>query len=177
MGNDNVNFREHAKILSIPLFNGFKKVEPDNEQTVFLTNNNHGVMYQVTSDGKMNEKEKINVRIKFVIERTLRYMKEQGFEAGDDTFFYYQDFDSDDFGFKIYIQDIIMPNNKKVIRSFNAFFIEPQYKDFYQVVMSVGPFDYPTETLKVGEMDLDEDPITKNVMVLFEELLKNIKYK
>jgi len=64
----------------------------------------------------------------------------------------------------------------KVIRSINAFFIEPRNKNFYQVVMSVGPYKYPTSSLKVGEIDLENDAITKNIMILFEELLANIKY-
>lgn len=173
--NTNV-YREHAKILSIPLFNGFKQVEVDSPQTVFITNNNHGIMYQVISDGKMNEKEKISVRINGFVDKTLRYMKQQGFEYDDEKFFYYKDFDSDNFGFKIYIQDIVMPEINKVIRSFNAFFIEPEYKDFYQVTMSVGAYPYPTEKLKIGEVDLENDPITKNVLDLFEKLLSNIKY-
>lgn len=174
---DNYEYKKHAEVLNIPLFDGFKRVDAENEQSIFVSSNNHGIMYQVVSDGKMNEKEKINVRINMLIERTLRYMKSQGFKAGDDTFFYYKDFDSDDFGFKIYIQDIIMPESNKVIRSFNAFFIESEYRDFYQVTMSVGPYDYPPKILKIGEANLEEDEITKNVMTFFEELLKNIKYK
>ena len=172
-----MNFKEHAKILNIPLYNGFEKIEDDNPQTVFITSSNNGIMYQVVSDGKMNEKETINVRINFTIEKTLKFMKDQGFEVDDSTYFYYKDFDSDNFGYKIYIQDIIIPSINKVLRNFNAFFIEPKFKDFYQVSMSVGPFNYPTQQLKCGVVDLENDSITKNVYQLFEYLLTDICYK
>jgi len=173
---ENVDYKELAKVLDIPLFTGFEKVEAEDKHTVFMTSNNHGIMYQVICDGKMNEKETISVRINMFIEKTLRFMKSQGFETDENTFMHYKDYEDYDFGFKCYFQDIIMSQVGKVIRSINAFFIEPRNKNFYQVVMSVGPYKYPTSSLKVGEIDLENDAITKNIMILFEELLANIKY-
>lgn len=74
---------------------------------------------------------------------------------------------------------MIIPTNegKKIIRTINAFFVEPKMHDFYQFSLSIGPYDMSTETLKPGVFDLENDKITLTLSNYMKELLDNLKYK
>ena len=68
-------------------------------------------------------------------------------------------------------------NDKKIIRSFNAYFVEPKMKDFYQFGISAWPFTMPTEKLKMGEINLSDDQVTITLESMLIKLLNELKYK
>ena len=99
--------------------------------------------------------------------------------------FYYKDYKNDQgFEFKIYIQDTISNNNdgrQQVSRAAVAYFLEntasPENPDFYQITLGyAGSFPMPTEKLKLGEVDPD-DEVTTALLNPFYDILKGVKYK
>ena len=66
---------------------------------------------------------------------------------------------------------------EKFIRQLNAFFHEPKFNDFYQVSLSVGPFLMPSEIVKIGEVDLENDRLTASLNNMFNVILENLKYR
>ena len=66
---------------------------------------------------------------------------------------------------------------EKLIRQFNAFFYEPKFNDFYQLSLSAGPFIMPTQIIKIGEVDLENDRLTASLNNMFNVILENLKYR
>ena len=135
-------------------------------------------MEQLTSDGYIKDEE-FEERIRLVIHNTKQYMKNNGCENVDNSFIYYKDYNNGIFNFKLYIQDLIInvQNQKKVIRNFIAYFLEPKLHDFYQLTLGAGPFNMPTELLKPGIIDLENDQITISLNNAMNLILNNLKYK
>jgi len=171
------NYRLHAEQLFIPILNDFEVINDNNPQTILLATGN-GFTEQLVSDGYIEDCD-FEQRIDLVIKNTKEFMKQSGCENVENSFIFYKDYNNNVFNFKIYIQDLIIPmeNTKKVIRQFNSYFIEPKMHDFYQFSLGVGPFDMPTEQLKIGVIDLQNDTITQTLDNLTKLLLDNLKYK
>ena len=169
-----MNYRLHAEKLNIPILNGFQVQNDQNPQTILLASKD-GFMEQLVSDGYIADGE-FEQRIDLVIKNTIEGMKNSGMDV---NFIYYKDYNNNTFNFKLYVQDMIinMPSEQKVIRSFNAFFVEPRMHDFYQLSISVGPFDMPTNQLKLGTIDLSQDQITILLDNLMKTLLDNLTYR
>lgn len=172
-----MNYKLHAEQLNIPLVNGFQVGNNDNPQTILLASGN-GFIEQLTSDGFIQDGDFEN-RINLVIDNTKQFLKKNSCENVDNSFIYYKDYSNGVFNFKLYVQDIIISvqNEKKVIRTLNAYFVEPKMHDFYQMSLSVGPFTMPTEQLKIGTIDLQNDQITISLDNLMKNILDNLKYK
>ncbi len=172
-----MNYRMHAEQLFIPILNDFQVENDNNPQTILLASG-HGFMEQLTSDGHIDEGQ-FEQRIDLVIKNTKEFMKNNNCENVDNSFIYYKDYNNGVFDFKLYIQDMIIPvqNEKKVIRNFIAYFVEPKMHDFYQFSLGAGPFTIPTEQLKIGIIDLQNDQVTISLDNLMKTLLDNLKYK
>ena len=172
-----MNYRMHAEQLFIPILNDFQVENDNNPQTILLASG-HGFTEQLTSDGYIGEGE-FEQRIDLVIKNTKDFMKANNCENVDNSFIYYKDYNNGIFNFKLYVQDIIIPvqNEKKVIRNFIAYFVEPKMHDFYQLSLGAGPFSMPTELLKTGIIDLQNDKVTISLDNLMKNLLDNLKYK
>lgn len=172
-----MNYRLHAEQLFIPVLNDFQVQDDNNPQTVLLASG-HGFIEQLTSDGHIEDAE-FDERINLVIAKTKKFMKNNGMENVDNSFIPYKDYNNGVFDFKLYVQDMIIPvqGEKKVIRNFLAFFVEPKMHDFYQLSLGVGPFTIPTEQLKTGVIDLENDQVTISLNNLMKTLLDNLKYK
>ncbi len=172
-----MNYRLHAEQLSIPVLNDFQVENDNNPQTILLASG-HGFTEQLVSDGYIDDGA-FEQRIELVINNTKQFMKNNGCENVDNSFIYYKDYNNGVFNFKIYVSDMIIPVNheKRIIRQFNAYFVEPKMHDFYQLSLSAGPFTLPTEQLKVGIIDLQNDQITVSLDNLMKTLLDNLKYK
>lgn len=172
-----MNYRMHAEQLFVPILNDFQVENDNNPQTIFLASG-HGFMEQLTSDGYIDEGQ-FEQRIDLVIRNTIEFMKSNNCENVDNSFIYYKDYNNGVFDFKLYIQDMIIPvqNEKKVIRNFIAYFVEPKMHDFYQFSLGAGPFTMPTEQLKIGIIDLQNDQVTISLDNLMKTLLDNLKYK
>ena len=113
------------------------------------------------------------------IEQTKTIMKTTKCENVDQSFLFYQDYDSALFHFKLYFQDTIMPvgDGKKAARTLIAYFVEPKMHDFYQFSLSIGPFPFPNDEFVLGKIDLENDLVTKQLTELMKLLLDNLSYK
>lgn len=172
-----MNYRMHAEQLFVPILNDFQVENDNNPQTILLASG-HGFVEQLTSDGHIDDGQ-FEQRIDLVIKNTKEFMKNNNCENVDNSFIFYKEYNSGVFDFKLYIQDMIIPvqNEKKVIRNFIAYFVEPKMHDFYQFSLSAGPFTMPTEQLKIGIIDLQNDQVTISLDNLMKTLLDNLKYK
>lgn len=172
-----MNYRMHAEQLFVPILNDFQVENDNNPQTILLASG-HGFVEQLTSDGHIDDGQ-FEQRIDLVIKNTKEFMKNNNCENVDNSFIFYKEYNNGVFDFKLYIQDMIIPvqNEKKVIRNFIAYFVEPKMHDFYQFSLSAGPFTMPTEQLKIGIIDLQNDQVTISLDNLMKTLLDNLKYK
>lgn len=171
-----LNYRTHAEQLFIPVLDGFQIIADENPQTV-LHAEGHGFTEQLTSDGSL-ETDTFESRIDLTINATKQYLKANGCEKAEESFIYYKDYNNGTFTFKIYVCDIIIPREQKqVIRQFCAYFVEPKMNDFYQLSLSAGPFNMPTEQLKPGIIDLENDLVTQSLDNVLKVILDNLKYK
>lgn len=173
------NLKMHANILSVPVMNGLNLENVESlPQSIFIADG-HGFMEQLTSDGQMSPGETFEDRINLVIKNTIKFMKQQNVEDPETNFFFYKEYKNEhNFTFKIYVQDMILENNgKKVIRQLSAFFIEPRFNDFYQLSLGTGPFTWPTQMLKIGKVDIENDEVTKNLVRILDSILSGVNYK
>lgn len=170
---NNYDYKSHAKQLSIPILNGFKLENNLDKQTILFAQGN-GYIEQLVSDGHI-ENNDFEKRIDLVINNTKNFMKANNCENVENSFKFYKDYTNGIFNFKIYICDLIIQG--KVLRQFISYFVEPKLQDFYQLTVSVGPFDFPTNQIKIDQIDLNNDPTTKSLDILNTLLLNNLKYK
>lgn len=172
-----MNYREHAKQLFIPVLKDFQIKQDNNPQTIVLAAGN-GFVEQLVSDGHI-EDDQFGQRIELVISNTKNFMKKSGCENVDESFIYHKDYNNGVFDFKLYACDIIIPVNgeKKATRQLIAYFVEPKMHDFYQLNLSAGPFAMPTEQLKLGVIDLQNDKITALLDNMMKTIMDNLKYK
>lgn len=172
-----MNYRLHAEQLFVPILNDFQ-VEIDNNPQTILLASGHGFTEQLTSDGYINDGE-FKQRIELVINNTKQFMKNSGCENVDNSFIYHKNYNNGVFEFELYVCDMIIPvgMEKKIIRQFNAYFVEPKMHDFYQLSLSAGPFTMPTEMLRAGTIDLNNDNVTISLDNLMKTLMDNLKYK
>ena len=74
----------------------------------------------------------------------------------------------------------ILKNDKNqtfLLRMAKAFFLEPKYNIVYRFSITVGPFLYPTDQVKIGKVDLKRDNVTKTLLTMFEDALMQITYR
>lgn len=173
-----LNFRLHAEQLSIPLINNFKIEQVQDPQIVFSATDGMFVE-QLVSDGSMNTNEKFEQRIDLVVKNTLNFMKGYSDLNNENNLFFYKDYSNGFFNYKIYVQDFIVnvQGTTKVIRQFNAYFIEPEFNDFYQLTIASPALQMPTEILKLGVVDINNDQITQSLDNLLKLVMDNLKYK
>lgn len=177
-----MNFGLHARQLDIPLLKNFKIEEVNEPQIVFVATDG---MYteQLVSDGSMKPNETFEQRINLVVKNTTEFMSKyspaNNPANSENKLFYYKDYSNGVFNYKIYVLDVIIEvnNTTKVIRQFNAYFIEPKFNDFYQLTISAPALSMPTEVLKLGVVDLDTDEITQCLNNLLTLAMDNLKYK
>lgn len=172
-----MNYRQHAEQLSIPILEGFQMQETDNLPTVLFAQNNNYIE-QIVSDGHL-EGDSFDDRINSVIEKTKNLMKVNGCENTDNSFYYYKDYSNGVFNFKLYMCDIIRSkgNEKIILKQLNAFFVEPNMNDFYQISIMGGPFNYPSNETKIGVIDLENDNVVKIIDSYMNAVMNQLKYK
>ena len=172
-----MNLKLHAEQLNIPIVSGFQIVNDNNPQTIVMASKG-AYTEQLTSDGYIADGD-FEKRINLVIENTKKFMKANNCENIDDSFIYYKDYSNGTFNYKLYFEDIIIPVQveRKIIRMIIAYFVEPRMHDFYQMSLSVGPFGMPTEILKPGVIDIENDKVTWALDKIMKDILDNLKYK
>lgn len=174
----------NASILAVPIINDAMIVEQNNRQTILIAQSRI-FMEQLVADGAFSEGETFEDRVNLVVNNTINGLKSQGFANADKNYFYYKDYSNSLFKFKIYVQDMIfnVPDNveqklvTKVMRSINAFFVEPKKNQFYQLSLNSMPFNMPTEHLKVGKVDLENDKITSIMLDTLYAIMDGIEYR
>lgn len=173
-----LNLRLHAEQLFIPLINNFKIEQVQDPQIVFSATDGMFVE-QLVSDGSMNTNETFEQRIDLVVKNTLNFMKGYSELNNENNLFFYKDYSNGIFNYKIYVQDFIVnfQDTTKVIRQFNAYFIEPEFNDFYQLTIASPALQMPTEILKLGVVDINNDQITQSLDNLLKLVMDNLKYK
>lgn len=172
-----MNYKLHAEKLRVPVINGLQVKDAGNPQTILLASGN-SFTEQLVSDGYIQDGD-FEKRIELVISNTKQFMRQNNCENVDISFIYYKDYSNGIFNYKLYFQDIIMPVNgeKKATRLLTAYFVEPKMHDFYQLSLSAGPFTMPTEYLKVGVIDLQNDEMTALLDNMMKMILDNLKYR
>ena len=180
----------NASILAVPIISDAMIVEQNNRQTIFIAQSRI-FMEQLVADGAFSENESFEDRVNLVVNNTINGLKSQGFANADKNYFYYKDYSNSLFKFKIYVQDMIFPafekveengeiyekSTTKVMRSINAFFVEPKKNQFYQLSLNSMPFNMPTEHLKVGKVDLENDKITSIMLDTLYAIMDGIEYR
>lgn len=170
-----INYKLHAEQLDIPILEGFQIEEIDNPRTILFAIGKEYIE-QITSDGFVGKGE-FEERINYIIDCTKVFMRDNKCENVDDSFTFYEDYNNGIFDFKLYFQDMIIPlvNEIRIVRSLNAFFIEPKMKDFYQVTLSASPIVLSTNEPK--KIDSEYDKVSSNLDILMKKILSNLKYK
>ena len=148
-----MNLKMHARKLDIKVPNQMAISYPDDTQTIFIGQAGP-IVEQLVADGPINN-QTIEQRIEIVISTTNNFLQMQNISS---NFKFYEDYKTNLFDFKVYVQD--MDIGPRLSRSFNAYFIEPTFKDFYQFSVSV-ILDKPVTKLKIDRIDVENDPITK----------------
>lgn len=173
-----MNFRLHAEQLDIPVINNYK-VEIAQDPPIVFSATDGMFVEQLVSDGPMMQNETFEQRIDLVVKNTTNFMKSYSPLNNEKSLFYYKDCSNGIFNYKIYVQDFIIEvdNITKVIRQFNAYFIEPKFNDFYQLTISSPAIEMPTKLLKLGVVDITTDQITQTIDNLTNFVLHNLKYK
>ena len=172
-----MNYRKHAEQLSVPVLKGFERKDDGNPLTILLAEG-YGFTEQLTSDGHI-ESDQFEQHVDLAINNTKQFMLNNGCENVDGSFIYYKDYKSETFQFKLYFCDMIaqVGGERKIIRQLIAYFFEPKMRDFYQLTLSVGPFAMPTEKLKPGIIDLQDDQVTATLDKMMTTLMDNIQYR
>ena len=151
----------HKATLKIPILKGYEIDEKQKQALMVAKAKDHSVE-QYLEDGKLNENETVQDRIKKVITEAEQEMQKMGLKESKITFL--EEFKSDILQFYLYLQDNITEN--KQIRQINAYFIEPESKYFYQITLATPPM------LKTDINDI----VTNNILTKIKFILKNIQY-
>ena len=175
----NLNNRVEAGIINIPILEGFDIIENVTEPNIiFAAISENRYIEQLIVGDTLKENETLEDKVKETIKISEEYMEKQDLEYAQDNFIHLRDYNNN-FKFKVYIQDYIFKDSseRRAIRQINAYFIEPEYNKFYQLSISTGPIGIPTKMLKMGKIDLQNDLITRELVLMMETLITNIKYK
>ena len=171
------NYQEHSVQLMIPLLRGLNVKEVDGSPQVIMFAEGEGYCEQLVSDGYIDS-DKYESSIEETIKSAKDFMKDIECFDVDSSFIYYKDYNNGIFSFKIYVQDVIFEDEgKKIIRQMNAYFYEPNMSDFYQFSLSTGPYDFDNSKIKTGVIDLENNPITKELEKKMMNLLSCLKYQ
>lgn len=176
-----LNLRQHAEILLIPVLKDFNVIDSANPQSILIARStDNAFLEQVIADGPLMDGETFEDRIQLVIDRLQLFLQNDPNNCEESNCFYYKDYQTKDFEYKIYVQDFVIKREdgqKLITRMANAFFVEPRFNDFYQISLAVGPFNFSTDVLKLGEVDCENDAISNALMTMFEIILDLTKYR
>lgn len=170
------NYRKHAEQLAVPVLTNSEIIGSKDPHVVMFAVKDNVFIEQLISDGHIEDGQ-FEQRIELAINNEKRLMKEENVDL---NFMYYKDYDNGVFKFKLYVCDMIKSDGdgkKGITRIFYAYFVEPRLHDFYALTVSAGVFPMPTEQLKPGTIDLQNDKITISLDNLMKMLMDNLKYK
>ena len=174
---DLINIEMHSKQLEVPIIEGLKIYESVHPKLI-LTAGNDNIIQQFSGDGTLKVGESFDSRIHKVNNDVINFIKSQGV-GFDCSISFFEEYKTDVFHFKIYLQDALINQDGKIrlIRQFSAFFIEPNFNDFYQLSVSCPPINYPHENIEIGKAYIENDMISKYLYNELKFLLDTIKYR
>jgi len=185
------NIRTHASRIKVPRPEGFEPQSVSNDPHEIFIYTRPPFMLQLVGDGliyTIQKGETFDDRMQKVIAAMKQFMsKQDGMVEPDKYFLPYKEIaNPQGVQFKTFIQDMIFSQGeqKKFVRSAVAFFADsnpphmgqpgsPVNPDFYQLVLSAGPFNYPSEQIILGEIN-SEDKATTSLLQTFENILNGI---
>ncbi len=173
-----MNYQIHAKQLYFPILDGFKVQEEKNPQ-ILLTATNGEYIEMFTADGALGPNETFEQRIQLVNKNVMEFLKKQSPFPNENKLFYYEDATNGIFNYKVYVEDMCfeVDGKKKGIRQFIAYFLEPRFQDFYQLTVSTSAIELPNDGFKMGEVDFENDSITKALYDMLKEIMDKLRYQ
>lgn len=156
-----LNERSYLQGVKVPLLDGFKLV--NNPNSIFTAVNEKYYVEQFLTDGII--KESFEEHIEKVIADTKKTMKESKLEDVDDSINFLEDYKTDYFDFKVYIQDI--KARERIIRQFNLYFMDKDTNAFIEVTVCSPPYD-------MKDIDFVKGELTKNMTNSMHELMDHI---
>lgn len=160
-----LNKNEYLSHVKVPILDGFEIVP--NEGTLFTAISKEKYIEQFLSEGVLFETQSFEDRVQAVINTTKKSMTDNQMEDVEENLRFFKDLETDDFHFKIYIQDNVC--NHRIMRQLNAYFVDTDTKGFFEVTLCTCAYK-----LKEEKNVLDGD-VTNNLIRTFDELLKHIK--
>lgn len=172
-----LNNKLEASIMNVPVLEGFNIMKSTtSENVIFAAISENHYIEQLIADAYLKEDETLDSKIEESIKITEEYMAKAKLTQSDKNFIFLKEFNAT-FKFKVYIQDYMINNpTPRAIRQINAYFVEPHYNKFYQLSLSTGPIVLPSEVYKPGNIDLESDSITKELVEMMDIIISNIKY-
>ena len=176
-----LNSISNAERLSIPVLDGFDitREEQPYSNVVFLAQKDN-MIEQFIVDGSLEDEETITQRIEKVVEAIRDKTDKNPLYEKENYIYNYRTYKNDLFDFYIYVQDIIIgtKKNKQFIRQLNAYFIEPEEKEFCQVSVASGPYIPSDDNPLISEIkELSSNRIINNIDSALNIILDNISYR
>ena len=177
-----LNTIENINDLEIPILDNFKvlKSEIDSESNVIFVASNGNTIEQFLTEGTVDETVKLENKIKEIIATINKQVKNNPLYKNRNYIKKYKTYNNGTFDFMIYIQDIITgtSTNTSFIRQLNAYFIEPEGREFCQVSLSAGRYRVSEEYKLINDINkLEEDKIIIELDKSLTKILDNLKYK
>lgn len=167
--------------LIIPILDKFEIVTQNNENDkknfVAKYDNN---LEQFLTDGILELNETFDEHIKEVNSSIKESLIENELYKDRNYLVYYKTYQTSEFSFKIYLQDILMEDNAslKFIRQLTAYFINKQTNEFCQLSLASGPYkENEQHKLLDNIQDFDDDEIIKSLDKSLTLIMDNIHYE
>ena len=177
-----LNTIENVNNLDIPILDGFKvlKNEITSDSNIIFVAGKDNTIEQFLTEGTVDETVKVEDKIKEITKYLDNQVKNNPLYKNRKYITKYKQFNNGTFDFEIYVQDIITgtSTNTSFIRQLNAFFIEPQGREFCQVSLSAGRYRVSEKYKLINDIKkLNDDVIIKELDKALLIILNNLKYK
>lgn len=180
----NIAMRANSSItksnLIIPILDNFEIIHQEsntNNQSFVAKYKN--VLEQFIVDGKLDENETFEDYIKKVKNSIEDEVSSNELYENKNYLIYYKTYDTPDFQFKIYLQDILSGTKENInfARQIIAYFINSS-NEFCQISLASGPYNVNNQKELLDNIqDLDNDEIIKNLDKSLKVIMDNIHYE
>ena len=177
-----LNTVENIDKMNIPILDDFKVLrnEITKDSNVILVAKKDNTIEQFLTEGTIPEEVSIDEKVDEVISNIDRQIRNNPLYKNRQYMKFYKEYDNGTFKFLIYIQDILTGTKKSTsfVRQANAYFIEPNGREFCQVSIAAGRYAKSEETPIIDEIkDIENDKITTILIKNLYLILDNLKYK
>lgn len=162
-----LNERYYIQNILVPILDGFTLI-PNNSLGIFAAISKDKYMEQFLCDGILQDNENFEDHLNKVIVDVKSSMRDAGFEDVDNNVKFLKTFNNGLFEFKIYTQDLV--KGEKILRQYNAYFLDPESKAFYQISLTTCPYS-------INDKFIVETSITSNMDKTMKDLMKKVRYR